>query len=58
MKNYKCPKCGGPTEKIWENTEGTKYGMRCIDGHKNTSNKSDGSKQYTVIIVPSEELTK
>jgi hypothetical protein len=58
MKNFKCPICGGPTEKIWENETKTKYGMRCINGHENTGNKSGGSKQYSVIIVPSEELVK
>jgi hypothetical protein len=58
MKNFKCPICGGPTEKIWENETKTKYGMRCINGHKNTGNKSGGSIQYPVIIVSSEDLVK
>ncbi len=56
MKDFKCPICGGPTEKVWENATRTRYGMRCIKGHENTSNKSDGSKQYPVILVSSEDL--
>ena len=58
MKDFKCPICGGPTEKIWENSTGTRYGVRCINGHENTGNKSGGSKQYSVILVSSEELVK
>jgi hypothetical protein len=58
MKDFKCPICGGPTEKIWENATKTKYGMRCIKGHKNPSNKSDGSLQYSVIIVSSKDPVK
>ena len=56
MKDFKCPKCGGPTEKVWENEAKTRYGMRCRGGHKSTSNKSGGSKEYTVFLVSSEEL--
>jgi hypothetical protein len=56
MKNFKCPVCGGSTEKVWENATRTRFGMRCINGHENTGNKSGGSKQYPVILVSIEEL--
>jgi hypothetical protein len=56
MKDFKCPKCGGPTEKVWENETKTRYGMRCREGHKSTSNKSGGSQEYPVFLVSSEEL--
>ena len=56
MKDFKCPICGGPTEKIWENTTKTRYGMRCKKGHTNTGNKATGPQEYPVFLVPSEEL--
>ena len=56
MKGFKCPICGGPTEKMWENATKTRYGMRCIKGHESTGNKLSGSKQYPTILVSSEEL--
>ena len=56
MKDFKCTICGRSTEKIWENPTKTRYGMRCTKGHKNTSKKSDGSQEYPVILVSSEEL--
>jgi hypothetical protein len=58
MKDFKCPICGGPTEKIWENATRTRYGMRCKKGHNKTGGKSAGSKEYPTILVPSEELVK
>jgi len=59
MKDFKCPICGGSTEKVWENETKTRYGMRCMDGHKSTSNnKSVGSQEYPVFLVSSEELVK
>ena len=56
MKDFKCPICGGPTEKIWENATKTRYGMRCREGHNKPGDKSGGSKQYPAILVSSEEL--
>ena len=56
MKDFKCPKCGGSTQKVWENETKTRYGMRCKEGHKSTSNKSVDTKEYPVILVSSEEL--
>jgi hypothetical protein len=56
MKDFKCPICGGPTEKIWENAAKTRYGMRCREGHKKTGNKSGDSQEYSVVLVSSEEL--
>jgi hypothetical protein len=58
MKDFKCPICGGPTEKIWENSTKTRYGMRCTKGHPNTGNKAAGSLEYPTILVSSEELVK
>jgi hypothetical protein len=58
MTDFKCPICGGPTEKIWENTTKTRVAMRCINGHQNTANKSDSAKQYSAFLVSSEELAK
>jgi hypothetical protein len=54
MKDFKCPICGGPTEKIWENSTRTRYGMRCTKGHT----KPGGSIEYPTFLVPSEELGK
>jgi hypothetical protein len=56
MKDFKCPICGGPTEKIWENETKTRYGMRCREDHKKTGNKSGDSQEYSVVLVSSEEL--
>jgi|WetSurMetagenome_2_1015567.scaffolds.fasta_scaffold19169_1 hypothetical protein len=57
MKNFKCPKCGGSTEKVWENETKTRYGMRCIKGHVATSNKSTaGSQEHPVFLVSREDL--
>ena len=58
MKDFKCPICGGPTEKIWENSTGTRYGMRCKNGHTKTGGKSVDSIEYPTILVQSEELVK
>jgi hypothetical protein len=58
MKDFKCPICGGSTEKIWENATKTRYGMRCTKGHNKTGGKSEGSKEYPTFLVPSEELGK
>jgi hypothetical protein len=58
MKDFKCPICGGPTEKIWENSTRTRYGMRCKKGHNKTGGKSVSSKEYPTILVSSEELVK
>ena len=58
MKDFKCPICGGSTEKIWENATRTRYGMRCREGHNKTGGKSEGSKEYPTFLVPSEELGK
>ena len=58
MKDFKCPICGGSTEKIWENATKTKYGMRCTKGHKKTGGKSGDSIEYPTILVPREELVK
>ena len=52
MKNFKCPICGKNTEKIWENKDKTKYGMKCTSGHNN----KDGKTEYPTFIVPAEEL--
>jgi hypothetical protein len=56
MKDFKCPLCRGPTEKVWENATKTRYGMKCRGGHKSTSNKAGGSQEYPVFLVSSEEL--
>ncbi len=56
MKDFKCPVCGGSTEKVWENANKTRYGMKCREGHKSTSNKSGGSQEYPVFLVSSDEL--
>jgi hypothetical protein len=56
MKDFKCPICGGSTEKVWENATKTRYGMRCMKGHINTSNKATGTQEYPVFLVSSEEL--
>ena len=56
MKDFKCTICGGSTEKIWANSTKTRYGMRCMKGHKNTNKKSDGSQEYPTFLVSSEEL--
>jgi hypothetical protein len=56
MKNFKCPICGGSTEKVWENATKTRYGMRCREGHNKTGDKSGVSRQYPTILVSSEEL--
>ena len=58
MKDFKCPICGGPTEKIWENATKTRYGMRCTKGHKKTGGKSSNSLEYPTFLVPREELVK
>ena len=58
MKDFKCPICGAPTEKIWENATKTKYGMRCTKGHAKTGGKSGISIEYPTFLVPSEELVK
>ena len=58
MKDFKCPICGGSTEKIWENATKTKYGMRCTKGHTKTGGKSGDSIEYPTILVSSEELVK
>ena len=58
MKDFKCPICGGPTEKIWENSTRTRYGMRCKKGHKKTGGKLGGSLEWPTILVPSEELVE
>jgi hypothetical protein len=55
MKDFKCPICGGSTEKVWENATKTRYGMRCKKGHPNTGNKAAGSLEYPVILVSSKE---
>lgn len=52
MKDFKCSVCGKNTEKIWENKEKTKYGMKCTSGHNN----KDGKTEYPTFIVPAEEL--
>jgi len=56
MKDFKCPICGGSTEKVWEKETKTRYGMRCLKGHKSISNKASGSQEYPVFLVSSEEL--
>jgi hypothetical protein len=56
MKDFKCPVCGGSTEKVWENATKTRYGMKCTKGHNSTSNKSAGSQEYPVFLVSSKEL--
>ena len=56
MNSFKCPICGGSTEKVWENEAKTRYGMRCVKGHINTSNKAAGYQEYPVFLVSSEEL--
>jgi hypothetical protein len=58
MKEFKCPICGGPTEKIWENATKTRYGMRCTKGHAKTGGKSVDSIEYPTILVSREELDK
>ena len=58
MKDFKCPICDGPTEKIWENATSTKYGMRCMKGHKKTGGKSKGSKEYPVMLVTCKDFVK
>jgi hypothetical protein len=58
MKDFKCPICGGPTEKIWENAAKTKYGMRCTKGHTKAGGKSGDSMEYPTILVPREDLVK
>ncbi len=58
MKDFKCPICGAPTEKIWENATKTKYGMKCTKGHTKKGGKSGDSiiVEYPVFLVPEEEL--
>jgi hypothetical protein len=56
MKAFRCPICGGSTEKIWENATKTRYGMRCKNGHNKAGCKSEGSLEYPTILVSSEEL--
>jgi hypothetical protein len=56
MKDFKCPICGGLTEKVWENETKTRYGMRCTKGHISTNNKAAGSQEYPVFLVSSKEL--
>ncbi len=56
MKEFKCPKCGGSTEKVWENETKTRYGMRCTKGHKKTGGTSGDSMEYPTFLVSSEEL--
>jgi len=56
MKDFKCPICGGSTEKVWENTAKTRYGMRCTKGHTKTDGTSVGSLEYPTILVSSGEL--
>ena len=56
MKDFKCSICGGPTEKIWENSTRTRYGMRCKKGHIKTGGKSGDSMEYPTFLVSSEEL--
>jgi len=51
MKDFKCVVCGKNTEKIWENDDKTKYGMKCTSGHYNK-----GKTEYPTFIVPAEEL--
>jgi len=58
MKDFKCPICGGSTEKIWENATKTRFGMRCTKGHNKTDGKAAGSLEYPTILVSSEELVK
>ena len=58
MKDFKCPICGGPTEKIWENEAKTRFGMRCTKGHTKTRGKAGDSIEYPTILVPTEELVK
>ena len=56
MKAFRCPICGGSTEKIWENENKTRFGMRCSEGHNKTGGKSEGSKEYPTILVSSEDF--
>jgi hypothetical protein len=56
MSDFRCPICGAPTEKIWENATKTRYGMRCTKGHKKTGVKSGESLEYPTFLVPREEL--
>ena len=58
MNDFKCPICGAPTEKIWENAAKTKYGMRCTKGHAKTGGKSGNSIEFSTFLVPIEELVK
>jgi hypothetical protein len=58
MKDFKCPICSGPTEKIWENATKTRYGMRCTKGHPKTGGKSSNSLENPTFLVPREELVK
>jgi hypothetical protein len=58
MNDFKCPICGAPTEKVWENAIKTRYGMRCTKGHKKTGGKSGDSIEYPTFLVPREELVK
>jgi hypothetical protein len=58
MKAFKCPICGGSTEKIWENAAKTRYGMKCKKGHTKTGGKSGDSMEYPTFLVSSEELVK
>ena len=44
MKAFTFPICGGSTEKIWENENKTRFGMKCSEGHDKTGGKSEGSK--------------
>ena len=58
MKDFKCPICGGSTEKIWENATKTRYGMKCMKGHIKTGGKPGDSMEYPTFLVSREELTK
>ena len=58
MNDFKCPICGGPTEKIWENSSRTRYGMKCKKGHIKIGAKAGDSMEYPTFLVPIEELVK
>ncbi len=57
MKDFKCPICGGTTERIWENAAKTRYGMKYTRGHTKTGGKSGNALEYHTLLVPRENLS-
>ena len=57
MKDFVCPTCKTKTKKIWENSDKTTYGMKCLKGHKKKDvNGKILSIDYPVYLVSAQEL--